>query len=112
MVGFTIVGVKREFNDREPRNIAVGALNVVVVRIDEAVFAFENNCPHQHFSLLHQGVIEDCTLTCPMHGWTFDLRSGESTSGNGRLRGFEVRISEGSVWIENRNKDQSFALFE
>jgi nitrite reductase/ring-hydroxylating ferredoxin subunit len=112
MDGFTKVGVRDEFQDGKPQRATVGGLDVVVVRIGEAVYAFENSCPHQHFSLLHQGLVENCTITCPMHGWTFDLVSGKSTNGSGRLRNFAVRILEGSVWVGNVKAGKSFSLFE
>ncbi len=112
MEGFTNIGRISEFADRRPREIRLHGTNLVVVRADQDVFAFENICPHQHFELLHQGGIDGCAITCPMHGWTFDMKTGASTNGNGRLRKFEVRCSEGCVWIEQAEADQSFPLFE
>ncbi len=110
--GFTKVGRADELKNRSPMGAVVNGLNVVVVRADEELFAFENNCPHQHFSLLHQGRVQGCTITCPMHGWTFDMRSGASTSGNGRLKNLEVKNSDGWIWVENTKRDQTFSLFD
>jgi nitrite reductase/ring-hydroxylating ferredoxin subunit len=112
MQGFTKIGSLGDFKDRRPRDVAVNGLNVVVVHVDGDVFAFENSCPHQHFSLLHQGSIEGCTITCPMHGWTFDMKSGSSTNGNGRLRKVQVKCVDDSVWIGSTESDQSFPLFD
>ncbi|HTP13147.1 MAG TPA: Rieske 2Fe-2S domain-containing protein, partial [Bacteroidota bacterium] len=84
----------------------------VVVRVQGDIFAFENSCPHQHFSLLHQGTLDRCTITCPMHGWTFEMRTGVSTNGNGRLTKAAVRVENGTVWIKAGEPGPSFAMFD
>ena len=111
MDGFLKIVPLSELADRRPREVQVDGFNLVVVRADKEVYAFENRCPHQQFSLLHQGVIDGCTITCPMHGWTFDMESGAATNGNGRLKKFDLRCSDGWIWIQPAKADQSFPLF-
>lgn len=112
MEGFTNVGRTADFINRKPKNLRLGGLDVIVLNLDGMMQAFENNCPHQHFSILHQGTIEDCTITCPMHGWTFDLKSGSSTNGNGRLRMRDVKILSDTVWVGNQSETQNYLLFD
>ena len=112
MESYTQAGHTDEFKDRRPHDVVVGGIHVVVVKVDGEMIAFENSCPHQHFSLLHQGTIDGCAITCPMHGWTFDMKSGVSTNGNGRLKTLEVRFAEGCIWVQNVNSNQSFSLFD
>lgn len=38
---------------------------------DGVVRALENRCAHRHIKLT-EGVVEDCRLTCPYHGWSYD----------------------------------------
>jgi nitrite reductase/ring-hydroxylating ferredoxin subunit len=111
MDGFTKIGRAIDLKDRKPYSAVIDGLSVVIVKADDEFFAFENNCPHQHFSLLHQGSIEGCEITCPMHGWTFSMKSGESTNGNGRLKNFKVKNSDGWIWVECVKPVQSFSLF-
>lgn len=112
MEGYTQAGHVDEFKDRHPRDIVVSGLHIIVVKVDGELIAFENSCPHQHFSLLHQGTIEGCAITCPMHSWTFDMKTGVSTNGSGKLKKFEVRSADGRIWIENVNSNQAFPLFD
>lgn len=112
MDGFTKIGPLSEFKDRRPHNAVISGLNVVVVKVGDELFAFENNCPHQHFTLLHQGTVEGCEVTCPMHGWTFDMKSGQSTNGNGKLNNFNVKNLDGWVWVQNQKSTQAFSLFD
>ena len=36
----------------------------------------QRRCPHRNADLAVFGEIEDCTLTCTLHGWRFDLETG------------------------------------
>lgn len=69
---------------------------------DEEVVAIDNVCPHQHFPLLHEGEIDDDCVSCPMHGWRFDLRTGECREGGGeaRVETYRTEIIDGIVHVE------------
>ena len=112
MEGFTKVGNTNDFKERRPHNVRVEGIDLVVVRTERSIVAFENSCPHQHSTVLHQGIIDDQCITCPVHGWTFDLHSGDATNGNGRLRMLEVKAVEGEVWVQNPAPTPSFTLFD
>ncbi len=112
MEGYTQVGKVAEFSPSRPRSLSVNGIDVVLLKVGNSVYAFENNCPHQHFSVLHQGTLEGCHLTCPMHGWTFDVRTGISTNGNGKLRMFETTIEGDLVWVAATPEEPKFTLFD
>lgn len=112
MEGFTNVGRTTDLGERRPAGFSLEGTAIVVVRVGDSVFAFENNCPHQHFSLLHQGTVDECAITCPMHGWTFDMETGKATNGNGSLRKRAVRIVEGWLWVETDGQQQELKLFD
>jgi len=79
---------------------------VALFRVGNDFFAVRNLCPHQHFSMLHQGEVKGCVVTCPMHGWSFDLRTGFSTNASGRIKTYPVEVKDGSVYIQtNGNAD-------
>jgi nitrite reductase/ring-hydroxylating ferredoxin subunit len=39
-------------------------------------FAMEDTCPHAN-ALLSQGIVDDGTVECPLHGALFDIRTGQ-----------------------------------
>ena len=43
----------------------------------------QSRCPHQGASLARMGSVNDHVLTCGLHGWQFDLRTGECLNGEG-----------------------------
>ncbi len=67
-------------------------------------YAIDNVCAHQHFAMLHQGILEDLTVTCPMHGWTFSLETGRATVGSGRVKTYAVKVVGDEVWVELREE--------
>ncbi len=57
---------------------------IAVVRTaDGAMYAIDDTCSHQVASLA-DGWVEDCTVTCPLHEASFDLRTGEPSCGPAR----------------------------
>ena len=74
---------------------------ISVFKIGGECFAIGNVCPHQHFSKLHEGEVKGLTVTCPMHGWTYDLRTGISTNASGKVKTYEVEIRRDEVFIRN-----------
>jgi 3-phenylpropionate/trans-cinnamate dioxygenase ferredoxin component len=64
--------------DSAPTKATVDGLDVAVVRHGDEVFAIEDECSHAAVAL-SEGVVEDCTLECFLHGSRFDLRTGKPT---------------------------------
>jgi len=65
-----------------------------------SVYAVSNVCAHQHFSLLHKGEVNGLIVTCPMHGWSYDLSTGMAVNGNGRIQRYAVEIRGEDIFVE------------
>jgi nitrite reductase (NADH) small subunit len=50
------------------------------------------------------GLIEEETVTCPLHGWIYSLDSGKALGSNARLKTYRVFEQEGNVWLEKPQK--------
>lgn len=59
--------------DNDLRVIQLGDVNVLLCRHGGTIFAFENACPHQSRPL-GDGIYEGGVLTCPWHGYQFDVK--------------------------------------
>jgi nitrite reductase/ring-hydroxylating ferredoxin subunit len=81
------------------RAFSVGRYEVAVFNVDGELFALENSCPHQGGPLA-DGWLEDSLVTCPWHGWCFDVRTGKMTLGEfARVARFEVRVDGSDLLI-------------
>jgi nitrite reductase/ring-hydroxylating ferredoxin subunit len=88
-----------EIRERRPIVRIVNGHEIAVFRVGEDVYAVSNVCPHQHAPVISEGPVEAHVVTCPMHGWRYDLRTGRAVDGSGWLRTFELRIDGESVML-------------
>ena len=81
--------------------VTVGGIDVALFRRGEEVFAIGNECVHQGGSLC-DGLVEGDIVTCPLHGWEFDLRSGACMTVPGEsVPRFLVTLEDGAVFLED-----------
>ncbi|KXJ89600.1 Mur ligase [Microdochium bolleyi] len=93
--------VMTEVEDPQEASLA-GALQdqVLVFRYRGKFHAVDNKCPHSSYPLSNGapfdiedfGIVLSAGLTCPKHGWSFDLFSGRADRGNYRLKLWEVQL--------------------
>jgi len=80
--------------------VSVSGEDVVLFRRGDEIFAFGNRCPHQEGSL-SDGFVEGDIVTCPLHGWEFDVRSGLCMTIPGEsVPRYEVTVEDGAVFLE------------
>ena len=80
--------------------VSVDGEDVVLFRRGDEIFAFGNRCPHQEGSL-SDGFVEGDIVTCPLHGWEFDLRTGVCMTIPGeRVPGYRATVEDGAVYLE------------
>src|SRR5690606_3209681 len=73
---------------------------MVLCNVDGDFYLLDDECTHAIASLA-EGELEDHQLFCPLHGGSFDVRSGKATGlpCKHALRTFPVQITEDSVWF-------------
>lgn len=80
--------------------VATGAREAVVVRAGTGeVFAVARACPHEGYPLDEGAVVGD-TITCPWHGWRFDLRSGACLTAGEDTQTFPVSLDGDAVLVD------------
>jgi nitrite reductase/ring-hydroxylating ferredoxin subunit/alkylhydroperoxidase/carboxymuconolactone decarboxylase family protein YurZ len=69
-----------------------------VHRAGDEYRVYDSRCPHQANDIPHLA-LQGHTLTCPKHGWQFDIRSGRCAGkGDAPLRRCDARVSDGRLW--------------
>lgn len=86
----------------------VGDYGIVVCRVKGELYALEDNCSHAD-TPLSEGRLRNHNLTCPLHGTSFDVRTGEH-SGPPAYVGvacYRVEVNDGvAVAISSGADDQ------
>jgi nitrite reductase (NADH) small subunit len=102
MPGFVKMATLAEIPPGTAREVEHSGRIYALFNVDGVLSALDGICPH-HGGPLAAGQVEGTCVTCPWHGWQFDVRTGQ-TPLNGRLRqpAFAVKV-EGNdvlVWVE------------
>ena len=109
MSEFQRVANNEEIPIGEGRSYEVGDRAVAIFNVNNEFFAIDDMCPHMGASLA-TGHLEDCVVTCPLHGWRFDVRDGTWRE-NPRVAtdhfAVEVRNNEIFVDVSDRRKSSS-----
>jgi nitrite reductase (NADH) small subunit len=69
---------------------------------DNQVFALDDRCPHKG-GPLSEGIVHGAQVTCPLHGWVFDLATGMAQGADaGRVATHAARTEGGRVFLDAR----------
>ena len=100
MADFEKIGSTSEIEDGKYKIVGVGGKSVAVINLGGEFFAFENTCPHMG-GPVGEGIIKNGVVSCPLHAWEFDIKTGESKSNPGqKLNTFEVKFEGGEVFVK------------
>ncbi|MCF8243471.1 MAG: Rieske (2Fe-2S) protein [Melioribacteraceae bacterium] len=97
-----------ELKDRAGRRFIVDDVEVALFSVDGNIYAVSNICPHQHTALIYDGFIEKGKVSCPAHGWEFDLKTGKMSHGGKGLDTYDVKIIDGDVYVKVTQKEWSW----
>jgi nitrite reductase/ring-hydroxylating ferredoxin subunit/alkylhydroperoxidase/carboxymuconolactone decarboxylase family protein YurZ len=71
-----------------------------ISRDGDTFAVFDSHCSHQrtHIPL---SALDDCTLTCPKHQWTFDVKTGACHKpGGSPLQQYPAKVEGGRVMVQ------------
>jgi 3-phenylpropionate/trans-cinnamate dioxygenase ferredoxin subunit len=81
--------------------VEVNGTRVVLARVGERVYACADTCSHQG-GPLSQGKLAGTKLTCPWHGWLYDVRTGQCLMPRrgAAVETYAVRVEGDNVWVD------------
>lgn len=73
----TVVGRLADIRPGQMLYADVDGLPVALANVDGTIYAFGDSCRHQGGSLAC-GFLREDVVTCPEHGWAYNVRTGKS----------------------------------
>jgi nitrite reductase (NADH) small subunit len=79
--------------------VRVGEEVIAVAHCEGGFYATQGACIHLQ-GPLGEGWLDGCVLTCPWHGYQYDVRTGENEFDLAiKLRTYDVRVQDGEVQV-------------
>lgn len=99
-LAWTEVGRLEEIPRQGARVVETGRGRIALFRtLDDTVYALEDRCPHRD-GPLSQGIVHGHCVTCPLHDWVIDLRSGRAQGPDEGATGVvPVRVEKGRILL-------------
>ena len=73
---------------------------VALYNVDGTFYALDGVCPHAG-GPLGEGSLRGTIVTCPWHGWQFDVQSGENCLNRKMThKSFAVKVEGNDVFVE------------
>lgn len=99
----------RDLGDK-PQGIKLLGENIMLIREGSEVYALHDRCPHRGVKLSEGKKVFPGTVSCPYHGWTFDVTDGRLCAalpdgpdspivGNVSVRSYPTEEALGLVWV-------------
>ncbi len=81
------------------KEIVVENKKIAIFNVEGQCYAVNAVCPHRGGPLI-RGTLDGYKLRCPIHGWAFDIRTGDSNGRPHNLDVFPVRCEDGRLFAE------------
>jgi nitrite reductase (NADH) small subunit len=78
--------------------VTTAGREIALFNVNGVIYAINNRCPHKSGPLI-RGYVSGRSITCPMHGWRYDLATGESER-PATATVYPVTVEAGGVFID------------
>ena len=98
---FVRVAAKSEIAPETSKLVEVAGKKIAVFNVDGTFCAIDDTCTHKG-GPLSEGEVEGDEVTCPWHGATFNMKTGEATGGPAPagVTCYTIRVEGDNVEIE------------
>lgn len=107
---YEFVATLAELPTKRGKVVTINEHEIAIFRVGGNVYAIGNICPHQHSPILAEGILVGETVTCPLHGWTFELATGNLPGGGRGVQSYEVAVVGDKVYVK-RPEQPPFAFW-
>jgi len=76
---FVVVGNVNDFTPGQGKMVTVNGRDVALFRLGDEFFAIDNLCLHKAGPLCEGEIDGKDVVTCPWHGWSYEIRTGTLT---------------------------------
>jgi nitrite reductase (NADH) small subunit len=99
-MGFVRVAKVTEISSGTIHEVQVEGRTIAVANVGGQFHAISNTCLHRG-GPLGQGALQGSVVTCPWHGWSFDVTTGKVSHNQAAgVACFPVEVRDGEVFVD------------
>ena len=99
MPNFVKAATISDLKPGENKIVNVGGTEVALFNVNGQFFAISNTCPHRG-GPLGEGFLEEDVVTCPWHGWKFNVKNGVSpVMPTVKIPAYQVKVEGNDVMV-------------
>ena len=99
MSNFVRVAGTNDLKSGENKVVNVNGTDVGLFNVDGEFFAIHNTCLHRG-GPLGEGFLEGDVVTCPWHGWQFNVRTGVNpVMPTAKVQSYQVKVEGNDVLV-------------
>jgi len=100
MGNFIKAALTKDIQDGSGITVELEGKSIAVFNSNGKFYAIDNTCKHRG-GPLGEGSLDGNVVTCPWHGWQFDITNGNCvTNPAGKINGYALKIERENILIE------------
>jgi len=90
-----------ELKSKKAKFIEINNDELAVFFSNGHLYAVNNFCPHRGGPLSEGEITENQSVICPLHGWSFDLKTGECLNmPNAKVETYPIEIRGKDIFVK------------
>jgi len=91
---------ENELAEGEARAISILEHTAAVFKLGNRLYGLEADCKHEKACIANGG-IDGTVVTCPQHGWRYDIPTGECLEdSSAKLKTYSAYVENGYIWVD------------
>lgn len=91
---------KNEIPPGTIREFQVDGLTLAIANVGDKFYAINNTCLHRG-GPLGQGTLQGAAVTCPWHGWQYDVTTGKLVMNQAvGVKQYNIEVRGEDLWVE------------
>src|SRR3989344_2867353 len=100
MTEFVNVAKKSDFKEGQGKVVDANGKSIALFYSRGKFYAIDNTCKHMG-GPLGEGELEDNVVTCPWHGWRYNIETGANlVMPNIKVNTYNVKVEDDNVKVE------------
>lgn len=79
--------------------VNVNGIAIAIFNVDGNFYAIDNTCLHRG-GPLGEGELDGKIVTCPWHGWQYDVTTGKNLMMPQGVRTYKTKVENGKIFVE------------